>query len=103
MADILEFISFILANWIYGKDDRPRHPVWRNSVRAIAFAGVVVSSAYLLGFLGARQIPEILTLAWGLCSVIVISAEYYLGSKRVCVAALIAYPIWLAILIYTRV
>ena len=102
MVEILELIVSFLAVWIYGTDDKPRHPIWRNSVRTIAFAGTLVSSASFLGFLGAIQFPLILTLAWALCSLIVISAEYYVGSKRVCLAAFIAYPIWLAIAIYTE-
>ena len=102
MEDILELIVSFLAAWIYGTDDNPKHPIWRNSVRTIAFTGILVSSAKFLGFLGAIQFPLILTLVWALCSLIVITAEYYVGSKRVFLAAFIAYPIWLTIALYTE-
>ncbi|WP_133840692.1 hypothetical protein [Pelagimonas phthalicica] len=102
MAELLELVVSLLAVGIYGTEDRPRHPIWRNSIRTIAFAGLLVSVADVLGILGSVEFPFVVTLVWAFCSLIVITAEYYVGSKRVCLAAYIAYPIWLAILIYSE-
>ncbi|MEO9516546.1 MAG: hypothetical protein ABJH45_12710 [Paracoccaceae bacterium] len=103
MEDILELFTQFSAVWIYGTEENPRAPFWRNSVRIIAFSGVFVSTAGFLGLLGSFEFPLIVTLIWALCSVIVFSAEYYLGSKKLWWAALIAYPIWLTIAIVTEI
>ena len=103
MAEILELVVTFLAIWIYGTEENPRHPFWRNSVRFIAFSGIFISTAGFLGLFGSFEFPFVITVIWALCSLIVISAEYYVGSKKLCLAAFIAYPIWLAIAIATEV
>lgn len=102
MAEILELVVAFFAAWIYGTEDKPKHPIWRNSVRTIAFSGILVSTVGFLGFLGSFEFPIGIVLLWVFCSLIVISAEYYMGSKRICLAAFIAYPIWLTIAIATE-
>ena len=99
MAEILEFILAFVAMAIYGTEEKPRHPIWRNSVRTIAFAGVLVSIASFLNIFGAFEFPLVIVLIWAICSLLVISAEYYVGSKKVCLAAFIVYPIWLAVVL----
>lgn len=103
MVEILELVVTFLAMWIYGTEDNPKHPFWRNSVRTVAFSGIFVSTAGFLEFFGSFEFPFLITLIWGFCSLIVISAEYYVGSKKICLVAFIAYPIWLAIAIATEV
>ncbi len=102
MAELLELILSYFAIWIYGTEDRPKHPVWRNSIRTVAFSGILVSVAGFLGMLGSFEFPFIIILIWAFCSLIVITAEYNVGSRKVCLAAFIAYPIWLAIAIYSE-
>ncbi|WP_152612147.1 hypothetical protein [Leisingera sp. ANG-S5] len=102
MAEALEFVVTFLAVWIYGTEDRPKHPIWRNGVRIVAFSGIIVSAAGFKGLLGSFEFPLIFTLVWGGCSLVVISAEYYLGSKRICFAAFVAYPIWLAVAVSSQ-
>jgi hypothetical protein len=97
MVEILELVLTFVTVWIYGTDDKPRHPIWRNSVRIVAFTGAFVSAASLLSILGNFEVPRVATLIWALCSLIVISAEYYVGSKKVFLAAVIVFATWLAI------
>lgn len=102
MTEILEVIIGLLAIWIYGSEDRPRHPIWRNSVRTIAFSGLLVSTASFLGKLGSVRFPLPLIVIWAVCSLVVIMAEYDLGSKKLCLAAFILYPLWLVLVIVTE-
>ena len=99
MAEILEFILAFVAVAVYGTEEKPRHPIWRNGVRVVAFAGVLVSTASYLNMFGNFDFPLFIVLIWGICSLLVISAEYYVGSKKVCLAAFIVYPIWLAVVL----
>jgi hypothetical protein len=62
MAEILELIVTLLATWIYGTDDKPKHPIWRNSVRIVAFSGVIISVAGFLNVLGGFEFPFIAIL-----------------------------------------
>ena len=103
MDVILEAVVTFSAVWVYGRKENPRHPFWRNSVRLIAFSGVLISTAYFLDLFGSFEFPLVITIIWAFCSLIVISTEYYLGSKKLGLAAFIAYPIWFAIAIATQV
>ncbi len=103
MADILELVVTFLAIWIYGTEDNPRHPFWRNSVRTVAFSGAFISTAGFLSLFGSFKFPFVITTIWVFCSLIVITAEYHAGSKKLCLAAYIVCPIWLAIAIATEV
>lgn len=99
MDEVYEILLQLLALTIYGYEEKPKHPLWRNSVRTVAFVGAFISIASLLNLLGNIEFPMFVTLIWGICFVIVITAEYELGSKRVCLAAFIVFSIWLAVLI----
>ena len=102
MADIIELILTFVAVTIYGTEEKPRHPIWRNSVRTVAFGGVLISIASFLNLLGDLKFPIVVVLIWVICSLLVISAEYYVGSKKVCLAASIVLPIWLAVALLTE-
>lgn len=97
MQEILELIISFLAIWIYGTEEKPKPPIMRNSVRAVAFSGFLVSAASMLGLLGRIEFPLPLILSWAFCAVLIVTAEYYLGSKKIWVAAIIGLAIWLAI------
>lgn len=101
MEDILELVTAIVAASIYGTEDKPRHPFWRNSVRTIAFAGAFVSAASLLNMLGGFEVPLFITLIWAFCSLIVITAEYDAGSKKVGVAAFVTAAVWSIVVVVT--
>ena len=103
VVEFLDLILAYLAVWVYGTEDRPRHPVWRNSIRIVAFSGLLVSAAWYGGVLGSVEFPYVVILIWAICSLIVLVAEYDLGSKKVCLAAFIAFPIGLAIAIYSEI
>ena len=97
MDVVLEMIATFLAFAIYGTDAKPRHPVWRNAVRMIAFGGAAIAIASLLSLLGNVEIPTIAVVIWGLCSVIVLLAEYELGSRRVAFASLFALVLLISV------
>jgi len=99
MAEILELILAFVAVAIYGTEEKPKHPIWKNSVRTVAFTGVLVSIASFLNVFGSFEFPLFIALIWAICSLLVISAEYYVGSKKVCLAAFIVFPIWLVIVL----
>ncbi len=87
MAEILELVCSFVAIFIYGSESRPRHPIWRNSFRIIAFGG---SISILVNLLTTWSFPDFaspLILPWLLCSIVVLLGEYYVGSKRLGVAA----------------
>ncbi len=101
MAEILELIVVFLASIIYGSEGSPRHPIWRNLIRFIAFSGAVVSVFSLLGLLGKYDFPIVVVAVWSICSLIIISAEYYVGSKKVAFAALTASAVWFLVVLIT--
>jgi hypothetical protein len=45
MAEILEFTLAFVAIAIYGTAEKPRHPIWRNSIRTVAFALAAIAHA----------------------------------------------------------
>ncbi|MGL4239337.1 hypothetical protein [Tabrizicola sp.] len=87
MAELLEFLTLMLAMAIYGSEKHPRHPAIRNSIRIIAFAGSAVALAIMLGLVADIRVPLIVTVLWGLAGLIVLMAEHELGDKRIAVAA----------------
>ena len=97
MESVLEFAAAFVAIWIYGTKDNPRHPVWRNTVRIVAFSGAFFCLGFLLNLFGGFDFPVIVILVWLFCSVIVISAEYYVGSKPVCYVALLVFAALIAL------
>lgn len=99
MDEIAELFIAAMSIAIYGTDDKPRHPIWRNSVRLVAFCGAFVSIASLSGWLNDTTFPMALVVTWGVCALIVLSAEYYVGSKKVCYAALTVFAIWLLVVL----
>ena len=97
----LEFVLAIISHIIYGTEDKPRHPIWRNTVRVIAFSGTIIAAASLLNFLGNIVVPFPIIMIWILCSLIVVSAEYYAGSKKIVLIALGVFAVLLALAIIT--
>ena len=79
MDDVVELLANLLGIGIYGTDERPRHPFWRNALRVFVFGGGVVVACSLLSLFGAEQVPKALVLVWLLGVAIVFGAEYYLG------------------------
>ncbi|MCO4825049.1 MAG: hypothetical protein KC451_09370 [Amylibacter sp.] len=101
MAEMLELIVTFIASLIYGPKSEPKHPIWRNSVRVIAFGGTFVAIAAVLGLLGGVSIPLGLTILWAICALIVISGEFYLGSEKLGIAALLFAALYFGVLIFT--
>ncbi len=101
MADILEFIVTFIALLIYGPKSEPKHPIWRNSVRAVAFGGTAVAIAAVLGLLGGLSIPLGFIILWAICALIVITGEFYLGSEKLGIAALLFAALYFGVLIFT--
>jgi hypothetical protein len=98
MVEIIELFIAAVSFAIYGTDERPRHPFWRNAVRTVAFTGAIIFLASLLGWLNII-FPMALTLFWCLCGLIVLCAEYEIGSKNVAYAALGTFAILLITLL----
>lgn len=89
MADVFEFQVGIFAVFIYGTENRPKHPIWRNTLRVFVFGGSFVAVLNLLGFLGEFDVPLWLTAVWLLCFATVMSAEYYAGKPWLSLVTLI--------------
>ncbi|MCE8546792.1 hypothetical protein KBY25_13255 [Ruegeria pomeroyi] len=90
MEIVLEIIVTLLAVTIYGTEERPRSPIWRNTVRVIAFGGAFLSGLGLLGLIPVIDYPIAAMMLWGVCGLIVLVGEYEAGSKRVAIAAIVA-------------
>ena len=97
MVEILELVLAFVAVAIYGTEERPRHPLWKNSVRTVAFGGALISSASFLNLLGGFVFPLVVGVIWGICSLLLLMGEYYFGSKKIWLAAVLVFPIWLAL------
>lgn len=80
MDAIFELVITVFATWIYGTELRPRHPVWRYILRAIAFGGAFVAALSLLNIPSDFDVPLWLEVFWMFCFVTVMSAEYYVGN-----------------------
>jgi len=57
MAEIPELILAFVAVAIYGTEEKPKHPLWRHSVRTVAFSGVLISTAGFLNLLSDLEFP----------------------------------------------
>jgi hypothetical protein len=79
---------YVLAVGIYGTPQKPRHPVFRNTVRLIAFGGSAILLAELIGLVSDIHKPMAVIFVWGVCGLIVILAEYDLGSPKIAIVAL---------------
>ena len=79
MADVFEFLVGIFAVFIYGTKNRPKHALWRNTLRIVAFGGSLVAALILSNILGEIDIPNWLILVWFFCLITVMCAEYYVG------------------------
>ena len=88
MEAVLEIVLNVLAVGIYGTPEKPRHPVFRNTVRLIAFGGSVIMLAEFVGLVSNIQKPMAAMSVWLVCGVIVLLAEYDLGSPRIAIAAI---------------
>ena len=86
MEDAVEFVVMILGAGLYGTEARPRHPVWKNTLRVVAFGGGALAIASMLSLLGDTRFPVLAILFWLACSLIVLVAEYELGSRRIAFA-----------------
>lgn len=101
MEEILELIVMFLARTIYGSEGRPRHPFWRNLIRFIAFGGALASVCNMLGLIGEIEFSIIIVIIWSICSLIVVCAEYYIGSKKVAYAAITVSVLWFLVVLIT--
>lgn len=93
MDVVLEFVILFLSWSIYGSEERPKHSIWRNIVRVIAFSGAVVFTATMLDLMAAVEFPLILSALWAICFLIVLSAEYYIGSVKVAYSAIATFVV----------
>lgn len=95
LVPILEAVVAFLAIAVYGTEQNPRHPILRNTVRLIAFGGAPISGAIVLGVVNNIEFPLLVTFVWAVCSLIVLSGEYYIGSKKIAYVAIAVAVIWL--------
>ena len=102
MVEVLELIIDALGWLIYGSEEKPKHPVWRNTVRVIAFSGAAVFVAAMLNLTGNIEVPLIVSGLWFLCFMIVFSAEYYIGSVKVAYAAIATFAILVLVIFSTQ-
>lgn len=98
---VLEFIVTLLAITIYGTEERPRSPIWRNTVRVIAFGGALLSGLGLLGLMPVIDYPIAAMVLWIVCGLIVLVGEYEAGSKWVAIAAIVAVVILILLALIT--
>ncbi|GLQ36227.1 hypothetical protein GCM10007939_25110 [Amylibacter marinus] len=84
---IIDLIVSFLSYCIYGTEERPRHWVWRYSVRAIAFIGGAFVLAAVLSLSWVIYPSGLWLLLWFPCMVTVVFAEFHLGSWRVGIGA----------------
>lgn len=89
MDDVLEFLVGLFATFVYGTKDRPKHPVWRNTLRTFVFGGSVVAVLNQLGIAGEFDVPVWLIAVWLFCFVTVMLAEYYVGKPWLSLVTLI--------------
>ncbi len=102
MVEILELIIAALGWLIYGSEEKPKHPIWRNTVRVIAFAGAAVLVAVMLDLAGNIQVPLIVSAFWFVCFMIVFSAEYYIGSVIIAYAAIATFALMALVIASTQ-
>jgi hypothetical protein len=93
MVELFELIIAALGWLIYGSEEKPKHPIWRNTVRVIAFSGAAVFVAVMLGLAGNIQVPLIVSAFWFVCFMIVFSVEYYIGSVVIAYAAIATFAL----------
>ena len=86
MSEVLNIVVGFLALFIYGTEERPRHPAIRNTVRVIAFGGAVFVIASGLNVLPDVNFDLGLVTGWIVSFLIVLAGEYELGSKRIAYA-----------------
>ncbi|MEM7636348.1 MAG: hypothetical protein AAF299_17410 [Pseudomonadota bacterium] len=89
MADVLEFLVGLFATFVYGTKGRPKHPIWRNTLRTFVFGGCLIAVLNLLGVPGAFEVPIWLIAVWLFCFVTVMLAEYYVGKPWLSLVTLI--------------
>ncbi|MEM7056252.1 MAG: hypothetical protein AAF557_01560 [Pseudomonadota bacterium] len=90
MEGILELVSLFVADGVYGTQERPRHPIWRNALRVFVFSGALVAAWHLFTFNTWPNIHIVFSVIWGLAFLTVFSAEYYLGRPWLSLAAGVA-------------
>ena len=100
MEIVIEIVSTVVANWIYGPE---RSPIFRIALRAIAFGGAAVAvlyaALYPIGLALEKNLPLVIVLFWGFCFVTVMSAEYYIGIPWLSKLALIIMLVLLGLLV----
>ena len=62
---------------IYGTEDRPRHPFWRNALRTVAFGGAPIALLVIFGVLAPLLLA--FSIMWTCSLLIVLMAEYEIG------------------------
>lgn len=90
MVTILEILTAIVAVGIYGTVEKPRHPIWRNTLRTIAFSGSIFVSYHMFRFNEWPDVHMTVSVAWAFGLFIVFSAEYDCGRPWLSLAAAIA-------------
>lgn len=99
MEIVVEIVSTVVANWIYGPQ---RPPIFRIALRAIAFGGATVAvlyaAMYAIGLPLEEDLPLVLVLSWLFCFVTVMSAEYYVGIPWISMVMLVIGLVLLGLL-----
>ena len=101
MDDILELAIQYIGWSIYGSKEKPRHPIWRNTVRTVAFCGAAFSVVHMVGMTGGISIPMAISALWFVTFLIVLSTEYYFGKRNLAYAIIAAFLIWISVLVWT--
>ncbi|NSX56518.1 hypothetical protein [Parasulfitobacter algicola] len=86
MDTLLELVIGFTAIAIYGTEGKPRHPIWRNSLRTVVFAGFVIAFVDLQFPTLSLEIPIAIELLWLFGFVTVLLAEFYVGSIYIALA-----------------
>jgi peptidoglycan/LPS O-acetylase OafA/YrhL len=82
----VELISVAFAAAIYGTPARPRHPIYRNSLRTFVFVGGILLLLWMV-VPNELTIPFLVAGVWAFCGLTVCCAEYDFGSPKIAIAS----------------
>jgi hypothetical protein len=83
---MLEVIIGIFAAAVYGRPDRPRHRIFRYTVRAVALGGGIFLFFWMV-IPSDFAIPVLAAGIWAFCGMTVIFAEWEFGRPRIAIAS----------------
>jgi hypothetical protein len=96
---LVEGVVTLAAMAVYGTEARPRHPALRYGLRVIAFGGLAVALAWV-SFWPNVAAPMYVTVPWMLAALIVLMAEYDMGSKRLAYLSFAGLALLIAVALF---